>query len=91
MSRYIIALSLAVTLAASAQELTADEQKTFVEKLQSQRAQLPSLSAEFTEERTTRLVNKPIVSTGTMAFQSPNKFRREVKGSAPSMTSEDVR
>lgn len=85
MSRYILALSLATTLVASAQELTSDEQKALVEKLQSQRAQLPSLSAEFTEERTTRLVNKPIVSTGTMAFQSPNKFRREVKGSAPSM------
>jgi chaperone LolA len=85
MSRYILALSIVATLTASAQELTADEQKAFVEKLQSQRAQLPSLSAEFTEERTTRLVSKPIVSSGTMAFQSPNKFRREVKGNAPSM------
>ena len=85
MSRFILALSLALALAAHAQELSADEQKALVAKLQSQRAQLPSLSAEFSEERTTRLVNKPIISNGTLAFQAPNKFRREVKGNAPSV------
>ncbi|MEK0450119.1 MAG: hypothetical protein RL088_2387 [Verrucomicrobiota bacterium] len=85
MSHSILAFSFALTLAASAQELTADEQKALVAKLQSQRAQFPALSAEFTEERTTRLVNKPIVSSGTISFQAPNKFRREVKGSSPSL------
>lgn len=85
MSRFILVLSLAFTLAAVAQELTADEQKSLVAKLQAQRAQFPALNAEFTEERTTRLVNKPIVSSGTMSFQAPNKFRREVKGSSPSL------
>lgn len=85
MSRYILALSLALAFTATAQELTADEQKTLVAKLQSQRARFPAVSAEFTEERTTRLVNKPIVSSGTMSFQAPNKFRREVKGSSPSL------
>ena len=84
MSRFILVLSFAFVFAAHSQELSADEQKTLVEKLQSQRAQLPSLTAEFSEERTTRLVNKPIVSSGTIAFQAPNKFRREVKGNAPS-------
>ena len=85
MSRFILVLSLALTLAAAAQELTADEQKALVAKLQSQRVQFPALNAEFTEERTTRLVNKPIVSSGTMSFQAPNKFRREVKGNSPSL------
>jgi hypothetical protein len=33
------------------------------------------------EERVIRLMKKPIVSSGTVWFQSPNKFRREVKGS----------
>ena len=84
MSHFILALSLAFTITVHAQELSADEQKALVAKFQSQRAQLPSLSAEFTEERTTRLVNKPIISSGTMAFQAPNKFRREVKGNSPS-------
>jgi chaperone LolA len=85
MCRYILSLSIAVTLVARAQELSPDEQKTLVAKLQAQRAQLPALSADFSEERTTRLVNKPIVSSGTLAFQAPNKFRREVKGSSPSV------
>lgn len=85
MSRFTLALSLALTLTTHAQELSTDEQKALVAKLQSQRAQFPSLSAEFSEERTTRLVNKPIVSNGTIAFQAPNKFRREVKGNAPSV------
>ncbi len=85
MSRFILALSLAFTLAANAQELTADEQKSLIEKLQSQRTKLPALTAEFTEERTTRLVNKPIVSSGTISFQAPDKFRREVKGNTPTL------
>jgi chaperone LolA len=85
MSRFILALSLALTLTAAAQELTADEQKVLIEKLQSQRTKQPAMTAEFTEQRTTRLVNKPIVSSGTIAFQAPDKFRREVKGSSPSL------
>ncbi len=85
MYRSILVLSLAFVATVHAEKLSADEQKTLVAKLQSQRAQLPSLSAEFSEERTTRLVNKPIVSSGTIAFQAPNKFRREVKGNSPSL------
>jgi outer membrane lipoprotein-sorting protein len=47
--------------------------------------------ADFREERILRLMKKPIASSGTMAFQPPNKFRREVKGSAPSVTVSDGR
>ena len=85
MSRFTLVLSLAFTVAAYAQELSAEEQKTLLAKLQSQRTQFPSLSADFTEERTTRLVNKPITSSGALAFQAPSKFRREVKGNSPSL------
>ena len=46
----------------------------------------PRLTADFTEEKTTHLLNKPLTSKGTIAFQSPNKFRRELKGSSPSLT-----
>ena len=35
------------------------------------------------------LLNKPISSSGKVWFQSPNKFRREVKGSSPSTTVSD--
>ena len=33
-----------------------------------------------------RLMNKPIVTSGKVWFEAPNKFRREVKGNAPSVT-----
>jgi outer membrane lipoprotein carrier protein len=36
-------------------------------------------------------MKKPITSLGTVWFQPPNKFRREVKGSSPSVTVSDGR
>jgi outer membrane lipoprotein-sorting protein len=38
-----------------------------------------------------RLMKKPVVSSGTVWFQPPNKFRREVKGNSPSITVSDGR
>ena len=38
-----------------------------------------------------RLMKKPIVSSGKIWFQPPNKFRREVKGNSPSITVSDGR
>jgi outer membrane lipoprotein carrier protein len=45
-----------------------------------------STQANFEEQRVIRLMKKPILSTGRVWFQPPNKFRREVKGSSPSLT-----
>src|SRR6201988_1121898 len=42
--------------------------------------------ADFQEERVIRLMKKPILSSGRISFQPPNKFRREVNGNAPSIT-----
>jgi outer membrane lipoprotein carrier protein len=42
--------------------------------------------ADFQEERVIRLMRKPIMSSGTVWFQPPNRFRREVKGNSPSIT-----
>jgi len=50
-----------------------------------------STQADFQEERAIRLMKKPIVSTGRISFQPPNKFRREVKGNSPSVTVSDGR
>ena len=88
MSRFFLLLSLAafLTPVAHAQQLTPAEEKTLLAKLHEQRAQFPALTADFTEERTTRLLNKPLVGTGTIAFQAPNKFRRELRGQSPSLT-----
>jgi outer membrane lipoprotein carrier protein len=47
--------------------------------------------ADFQEQRLIRLMKKPIVSAGKVWFQSPNKFRREVKGNSPSLTVSDGR
>jgi outer membrane lipoprotein carrier protein len=42
--------------------------------------------AAFQEQRFLRLMKKPIVSSGHVWFQPPNKFRREVEGKSPSLT-----
>jgi chaperone LolA len=42
--------------------------------------------ADFQEQRMIRLMKNPIVSSGRIWFQAPNKFRREVKGNSPSVT-----
>jgi outer membrane lipoprotein carrier protein len=42
--------------------------------------------ADFQEERVIRLMKKPVLSSGRIWFQPPNKFRREVKGNSPSIT-----
>jgi outer membrane lipoprotein carrier protein len=47
--------------------------------------------ADFQEERAIRVMKKPIVSSGRISFQPPNKFRREVKGNSPSVTVSDGR
>src|SRR6266699_2680863 len=50
-----------------------------------------STQADFQEQRMIRLMKKPILSSGKVWFQPPNKFRREVKGSSPSLTVSDGR
>ena len=50
-----------------------------------------STQADFQEERVIRLMKKPVVSSARISFQPPNKFRREVKGNAPSVTVSDGR
>jgi len=47
--------------------------------------------ADFQEQRMIRLMRSPILSSGKVWFQPPNKFRREVKGNSPSLTVSDGR
>jgi outer membrane lipoprotein-sorting protein len=47
--------------------------------------------AHFQEERVIRLMQNPVLSSGTVWFQPPNKFRREVKGNSPSVSVSDGR
>src|SRR6266481_3659560 len=50
-----------------------------------------STQADFQEQRVIRLMKKPILSSGRIWFQPPNRFRREVKGNSPSVTVSDGR
>jgi outer membrane lipoprotein-sorting protein len=50
-----------------------------------------STQADFQEQRVIRLMKNPVQSAGTVSFQPPNKFRREVKGNSPSITVSDGR
>jgi chaperone LolA len=88
MSQFFRILSIIIVLTSClhAQELGAGELKTLVEKLQQHRAQFPALNADFTEEKTTHLLTKPVSSTGTLSFEAPNHFRRDLKGKSPSLT-----
>lgn len=79
-------LFLLLPLSLHAAELTPADTQTLMKNLQEHRTKSPSLSAEFTEERTSHLLNKPLTSEGNIAFQVPNKFRREITGRSPSIT-----
>src|SRR5881296_1745648 len=50
-----------------------------------------STQADFQEERVIRLMKNPVLSSGAVWFQPPNKFRREVKGNSPSVSVSDGR
>ena len=72
-------------LAAEA-SLTPPQRAELLARLQALNAKSPFLAATFSEQRTSRLLNKPVTSSGTIAFEIPNKFRREITGSNPSLT-----
>ncbi|MEI6350476.1 MAG: outer membrane lipoprotein carrier protein LolA [Verrucomicrobiota bacterium] len=66
--------------------LTPPERAELLARLQAVHEKSPYLSATFSEQRTSHLLKNPVTSGGTIAFQIPNKFRREVTGSNPSLT-----
>ena len=74
---------------ASADPLSPAEVKALLARIREKRAAAPQVQADFQEEKTVHLLNKPITSSGKMWFQAPNKFRREAKGNSPSITVSD--
>lgn len=72
-----------------AEPLAPNDVKTLLGRIREKRAGAPQVQADFQEEKTIRMMNKPVVSSGKVWFQAPNKFRREVKGSSPSVTVSD--
>ena len=81
-------LSLLAPLA-SANPLSPADLKGLLARIREKRTAAPQVQADFQEEKNVRMLNKPIVSSGKIWFESPNKFRREAKGNAPSLTVSD--
>jgi chaperone LolA len=88
--RIFLTLSLILAFAlAQGGSLSPNEVRSLLEQIRSKRAAAPEVRAEFTEEKTVHLMDKPIASTGKVWFAAPNKFRREVEGNSPSVTVSD--
>ena len=51
--------------------------------------QNPVTQADFQEQRIIHLMKKPVLNSGKVWFQRPNKFRREATGNSPSLTVSD--
>ena len=79
---YGILLVSALTSVAKSAPLSEAELENLLAAIRQNR----TTQADFQEERVIRLMKKPVVSSGTVWFQPPNKFRREVKGNSPSVS-----
>ncbi len=91
MRRLILTITLLLAAAAvlPAQSLTPAQVKDLLGRVRQKREAAPQVQADFQEEKNVHLLNKPISSSGKVWFQSPNKFRREARGNAPSVTVSD--
>jgi outer membrane lipoprotein carrier protein len=85
----LTALALVFFQSARTDTLSPTDVKNLLERIREKRAAAPHVQADFQEEKVIRLMNKPIVSSGRVWFQAPNRFRREVKGNSPSITLSD--
>ena len=84
-----LSLVFVAIAAAQAEPLAPPDVKALLDQIRARRAGAPQVQADFQEEKTVHLMNKPISSAGKVWFQKPNKFRREVKGNSPSITVSD--
>src|SRR5438128_9999118 len=73
---------ISLTSFANAEALSEAELKHLLARIREK----PITQADFQEQRVIRLMKKPIVNSGKVWFQPPNKFRREVKVNSPSLT-----
>ncbi len=81
----IVAGLISLTSFATAAPLPDSEMKNLLARIRENRIK----QADFQEQRVIHLMQKPLVSSGRVWFQPPNKFRREVKGNSPSVTVSD--
>src|SRR5205823_3843207 len=83
---FLVALTV---ISVRAEPLSSAEIKSLLARIRDRRATTPNLQADFQEERKVHLLDEPIASSGKVWFEAPNKFRREIKGNAPSITVSD--
>ena len=84
---YWIFLAFAVASVATSAPVSDSELKNLLAAIRQNR----TTQADFQERRVIRVMKNPVLSSGTVSFQPPNKFRREVKGNSPSVTVSDGR
>jgi outer membrane lipoprotein carrier protein len=84
---YAIVAVVALTSVAKGAPLSESELKNLLAEVRQNR----TTQADFQERRVIRLMKNPVLSSGTVWFEPPNKFRREVKGNSPSITVSDGR
>ena len=82
----LLLLMLLLSASAHAQSMSEADIKNLLARIAERRASSPDVRADFQEQKTMRLMTKPIVSSGKIWFHAPNKFRREVSGNSPSVT-----
>src|SRR6266581_8087202 len=80
--KYAIVAVLTLTSIARTAPLSEADLKNLLAAIRQNR----TTQADFQEQRVIRLMKKPVVSSGTVWFEPPNKFRREMKGNSPSIT-----
>jgi outer membrane lipoprotein-sorting protein len=84
---YWVFFAFALASVATSAPISDNELKNLLTAIRQNR----STQADFQERRVIRLMKNPVLSSGTVWFQPPNKFRREVKGHSPSVTVSDGR
>jgi outer membrane lipoprotein carrier protein len=87
MHKFLFAAFILFSLITGApgQALSPAQVKDLLAKIRDRRGAAPDMQAEFREEKTIRLMNKPVITSGKVWYEAPNKLRREVKGTAPSV------
>lgn len=90
----ILFVLLGASLAAGAlraEPLSGGDLQALLGRIREKRAATPQVQADFEEQKSIHLLNKPVTSVGKVWFHAPDKFRREVKGNSPSLTVSDGR
>jgi len=85
----ITSLLLLSSLQAAERELSADEAKSLLSRIQENRPTERVMAAAFSEERHLRALQNPVVTSGEIRFLAPDKFRKEVTSDPRTLTVSD--